>query len=237
MRSPAVPYSQQVLKIAALLVAAIKANSIPPKKGRVEKFWEIIQPFLIALIPSLILFWFAYSFQESVKQDLDERRAGIQSIKEVRDLVRELLSDDVNAQNANSASLAIAAFGRYSVLPLISVLEFGGVNAKIAAQRGLVAVGITEPKFTCGALVKVLDNRRRRYSAIMHRQVIKSLADIGCKGPEGAGGEQALERYRKLLDGGKASLANAILDGSNIDSLPNLSSELSDAISRLSANL
>jgi hypothetical protein len=203
------------------------------KKSRTEKIWEIIQPFLVTLIPSLVLFWIGYSFQEQVKRDIEERKLRTDNVKEMRELIRQLLVEDLDTSKAHATAIAIAAFGRYSVVPLVSILETGGVNRTLAAQRGLVAAGLADRSHTCAVLVEILDNRTQRYTTITHRQIIRTVSEVGCMGSEGAHGERALERYRTFLDAGAASVGDALVDGNEPDAVLRLQAELSSARKRL----
>jgi hypothetical protein len=195
-------------------VRALQARKGPrvSAKARAAKVWSELQPFLVNLIPSLILFAAAYLFLEQVKREHEERKLTTDSVKEVRDLVRQLLSDDLDPSKANATAIAIAAFGRYSVVPLLSVLEAGGGPNRIAAaQRGLVVAGTIDRAYTCQILVDVLDNRFQRYTVTTHRQVLRTTGQVGCIGPLGANGEQALDRYRDFLNSG--SLADSLSGG------------------------
>jgi hypothetical protein len=184
------------------------------------------------LIPSLVLFLLGYWFLEEAKQSTEARKVAAENTKEIRDLVKELIRGDTDNDTAVASAVAIGSFGRYSVVPLVMALDAGGPNSVLAAQRGLIAAGLLDHKYTCEVLVDVLENRTRRHKAITHKEVIKSIADIGCVGQKGAYAEKALINYKALLSNSSA-LAEAVITENAPDNLANLKAEVDSALKKL----
>jgi len=183
------------------------------------------------LIPGLVLFLIGYVFLDTAKQKLEERQLGTENAKEVRDLVKELLRDDIDGRTADATALAIAAFGRYAVVPLVTVLQAGGESRVLAAEKGIRATALLDRSYTCGVLAEVLDNRSRGFTLLVHKNVIRAADRIGC-GDDRL--RQSLVAYRQLLRAGDTRYAEAVdTTDANPGQIQALRDDVDSALKRL----
>ena len=91
-------------------------------------------------------------------------------------------------------ALALAGFGRYSVIPLLNVLEAGGESRLSAANKGLIAAGNIEPEYVCTVLISALEDRTQLYNILSQRELIEVIGRLNCKSAK-----EAFNKFETLL--------------------------------------
>ncbi len=151
-------------------------------------------------------------------------------------LLADLGNPDASLEKAQASAIALAAYGRFAVVPLINELEAKTLNSQVAAQMGLHAIGVQDHDETCKQLTKTIDNRTRLYSWITHRYSLRLLGELGC--------QQAipsLETYKTLLGSGTEDSVKAyakfVSDGNppTLESVNNLKTEIDRSLEILRA--
>lgn len=221
----------RVIEELAAALSASRKDGAERKKSRWARFWEFVQPVLTTLIPGLVLFAIGYLFLDSAKQRLEERQLGTENAKEVRDLIKEMLRDDIDSRTADSTALAIAAFGRYAVVPLVTVLQAGGESRVLAAEKGIRATALLDRPYTCGVLAEVLGNRSRGFTLLAHKNVIRTADRIGCDDDKW---RKSLMAYGQLLAAGDQRYAEAVdTSDANPGQIQSLRGDVDNALKRL----
>lgn len=136
----------------------------------------VVMPLLQALLLALV----GYYLTESVNQALRERELELSNVKEMRDILVNLYAPNVNSTESAASALALTAFGRYAVAPLIFALE-AGTNQNVAAERSLRALGTSRPDLVCGPVVRILENRRQGYSVEVFLSAVRLAKILGCR--------------------------------------------------------
>jgi hypothetical protein len=96
----------------------------------------------------------------------------------VRDLIKGF--DTAQEQTAaDSNAIALAMYGRFSLVPLIERLQ-GGDVVQLAAERGLRIVGASDPAAACAAFTRILLDPARRYRWQTHQSVVRLMGASDC---------------------------------------------------------
>jgi hypothetical protein len=199
------------------------AAAPPPEEKKTSAWGTFFEKVLIPLIPGLIMFGIGYLLIDSVKQDLEERKVQTTNAAQIRPLLKTLLGKEMpGAEEANAAALSLAGFGRYSVVPLINVLESGGESRIAAAQNGLIAAGHIDKEYVCKVLVDAIDDRTQLYSWLSHKQLIDVIGRLNC-----LPAVDAFNRYEVLLNKSPAEFRSVVdTEGVSDNDLPNKMTEL-----------
>ena len=167
------------------------------KNGKNEKdrwdkakiVFEIIAKVAVPIVV-LVLGWWT---KGSVELALKEQQLEISSAQGMEDLISTLRKSNLQPHEADGAALALAAYGRHAIAPLISVLD-GNTNARLAAEKSLFTIGLAHPKTTCDIIERSLNSHNEQFSLRGHKSVIKLLARVGCTGALGS-----LRLYEALI--------------------------------------
>lgn len=199
-----------------------------------DKF-QAISPFLTAVVVAVL----GFMLNQTVSRALQEQQLLVSNVKEMRDLLLQLGSEDVTKEKAETTALALAAFGRYAIPPLISVLDVGGEVRGPAAETGLRAVGLTDRDAACERMAVVSGDRNGVYTWTTHRFAIRVLGELGCV--QAAGDIQALGSLVRRAGQGQdaGDFRRAFREGERLDDrklrevAKDLEQELARATSRL----
>jgi hypothetical protein len=199
------------------------ANEPPPDDKKTSAWGTFFEKVLLPLIPGLIMFGIGYLLIDSVKQDLEERKVQTTNAAQIQPLLNTLLGKEMpGAEEAKAAALSLAGFGRYSVIPLINVLESGGESRIAAAQKGLIAAGHIDKEYVCKVLIDAIDDRTQLYSWLSHKQLIDVIGRLNCISAIGA-----FSRYEVLLNKSPAEFRSVVdTEGVSDNDLPNKMTEL-----------
>ncbi len=154
-------------------------KKLQPKR---KDFWEKLQASssLSSLISALLVVIVGYYLTGSVNNAIQRQQLQLSNVKEMRDLLAELDTADIN--QANAAAFTLSAFGRPAVPALMAALLSGGDVRAPAAERALRAIGLNDSEAVCGPARKVLDNRSGRFTWLAHLAAIRLLGDLECRG-------------------------------------------------------
>ena len=161
------------------------SNAQPKKKDGWDKF-QSLSSFLSAIIVLLASLFIT----NRVEQALKERQLQLANVKEMEQILEKITDVRASPDTVRSASLTLAAYGRYAVPPLIQVMRNNPPEHLAAAMDGLRAVGATEPKVVCQQLTAIINNRTQLYHVEVHQNAVQLLGDINCQGST-----RALEMY------------------------------------------
>ena len=109
--------------------------------------------------------------------------------KEMQALLQKLRS----GQEPESTALALSAFGKPAIAPLLYIMDAG--DQAPAALDGLQAIGFSEPEEVCEQTSKVLRNRTGLFSWETHLRAIRLGGRLQCPCFE-----DVLKEYATLLD-------------------------------------
>ncbi len=203
-----------------------------PKK---KDIWDIIQVLGSVLTP-IVAGVLGYFLITTVNLSLQKQQLQLSGAKEMQGLLSDLGNPDTSLEKAEASAIALAAYGRFAVVPLINELEAKTLNSQVAAQMGLHAIGVQDHDDTCWQLTKTIDNRTRLYSWITHRYSLRLLGELGC--------QQAipsLQAYKTLLGSGTEdsvkTYAKSVSDGNppTLESVNNLKMEIDRSLEILRA--
>jgi hypothetical protein len=163
---------------AALAVAAIydRMNKLETGGNNKKDHWYSSQLFS-SILSGVILAAFGFFLTGRLEQASKERELTITSAKEMQELLVKISTG--TKDEAEAAALSMTTYGQYSISPLIENLQYGPERAS-AAERGLRALVLTDPKNLCSILSSVLENRTQLYTAASHSAVIRILGAGSC---------------------------------------------------------
>lgn len=201
----------------------ISADASHSEKKMTPNWRTVFEKVFIPLIPGLVMFLIGYLLIDSVKQDLEERQVQTINAAQIQPLLKTLLGKEMpGAEEANAAALSLAGFGRYSVLPLINVLQSGGESRIAAAEKGLIAAGHIDKEYVCKVLVEAIDDRTQLYNWLSHKQLIDIVGRLNCLSATGA-----FKRYEALLNKPSTDFRSVVdTEGVSDNDLPNKMTEL-----------
>jgi len=203
-----------------------------PKK---KDIWEKVQ-ILGSVLTPIVAGILGYFLITTVNLSLQKQQLQLSGAKEMQGLLADLGNPDTSLEKAEASAIALAAYGRFAVVPLINELEAKTLNSQVAAQMGLHAIGVQDHDETCKQLIKTIDNRTKLYSWITHRYSLRLLGELGC--------QQAipsLEAYKTSLGSGTADSVKAyakfVSDGNppTLESVNNLKTEIDRSLEILRA--
>jgi len=152
--------------------------------GQPKDRWDkadILIKAVVPLVSAVVIGLFGFWIKDSVDQAFKRQELEISSAKGMRDLISELRKSDLSEPEAEAASMAMAAFGRPALVPLVNELNIGSTSSQPAAEKALFVVGLAHPDQACELLESVLNNHNRQFSVQAHRSVIRLLGAIGCE--------------------------------------------------------
>jgi hypothetical protein len=207
----------------------------PPQEPKKKDGWEKFH-ILGSLLTPIVAGVLGYFLITTVNLSLQKQQLQLSGAKEMQSLLSDLGNPDTSLEKAEASAIALAAYGRIAVVPLINELEAKTVNSQVAAQIGLHAIGVQDHDDTCLQLTKTIDNRTRLYSWITHKYSLRLVGELGC--------QQAipsLEAYKSLLGSGTEDSVNAyakfVSDGNppTLESVNNLKTEIERSLEILRA--
>ena len=208
--------------------ARLGAHDDEFKKARRSTLRDWIQtlgPYLSGLIILIVGFW----LKDSVSQAFQREELDLSYVKDVRELI-ENFDKATEQPSADANAIALAMYGKFSIVPLIERLESGDV-AKIAAERGLRLVGANQPEAACPRFARLLDDPARRFTWQTHKTVIRLMGASEC-----VDSIAALEDYVVTLDQAAANADSftsftarfpdpGAVDAGSVDTLKEVASE------------
>ena len=171
--------------------ARLQELKVRPKTG-----WDklaVLAPIVQAILLAIVTFFLTGRVTNAIQR----KQIEVSSVSAMRELIGKLGDEKITLADANAAAMTLAAFGNYAVPSLIHVIQNGGVNSTVAAERALRAVGIGDQKVVCESLRMVISNRTQLFSWSVHQTAIRVLGDLECR-------EAVTEIlvYRQLVDSG-----------------------------------
>lgn len=146
-----------------------------------KDIWDILNA-VAPLITGGVVALFLFFVKDSVDLALKERQLEVTSVTGMRELLVKLRGGKLDENEAEATAIALAAFGQYAVVPLISVLQSGGDTSARAAHKGLQMLALTEHRGTaCQAFVKVIENKTQLFSWQTHYEVIYLIGEMNCR--------------------------------------------------------
>ncbi len=169
-------------------------------KGQKPKdHWDKLQA-LSPLITGIVLAAIGYFLTGSVNQALQKSQLQFSYVKEMQELLGKLSDPKTDLEEAKSVAVALAAFGSYSIHPLLNEIESEAPNRQTAGEIGLRTATLADPKNACPALAGVLENRTAAYNWFTHRAAIRILGIANCQAAR-----PVLTRYQSRLSAATAS--------------------------------
>jgi hypothetical protein len=189
-----------------------KVEGLQPKK---RDNWEKGQ--MIASISTpLITFFLGFFFINLVNQGIERQKMHVSNVSQMQSLLKELRDPTTPAEEAETAAIALSAFGPAAITPMLNLIQTGEANSVIAGETGLRAIGMTDQEVTCERLVNVISSRSPLYSWFTHRSAIHLIGDLSCKDSL-----TPIENYETLLknsttDSGLAEFKQFVRDNPTV---------------------
>jgi hypothetical protein len=167
----------------------LESRSAAPSAAPKKAFYE--SQLFSTVLSGVLLALFGFFLTGRLSQSAKEREINTTNAAQMQNLLVKISTG--TAQEAEAAAISLTTFGQYSIPPLIANLQYGPERA-LAAERGLMALALTESTPVCDNHRKVLDNRTRRYTAQSHTVVIRIMGAASCRSAM-----PTLQRYDSLL--------------------------------------
>lgn len=164
-----------------------------------SKGWAKFQA-ITPLITPVVVAAVGFYFTGKVNQTIQRSQLQFNYVKEMQELLSKLGESKTTAEEAKTTAVALAAFGSYSIPPLLNEIESGQPNRQAAAEYGLRAVALADPKSTCPILGRVLENRTAAYNWMTNRAAIRILGSANCEN-----GPPILQGYLSRLNAAGSS--------------------------------
>jgi hypothetical protein len=142
--------------------------------------WDKLQAFS-PLITGVVLALIGYFLTNSVNQGFQRSQLQFNYVKEMQELLAKLGDPKTGPEEAKTIAVALAAFGSYSIPPLLNEIESLLPNRQTAGESGLRAVALADPNTACPWLGRVLENRTAAYNFFTHRAAIRILGSANCQ--------------------------------------------------------
>lgn len=156
------------------LEQAVASEKKEPASSFLLRWAEVLSKLLLPLL----LFWLAFTFKDSVQLALEYQRLEVQSAEAIEKLLKTLHKKELESDEATAAALTLSAYGKVSVMSLVSVLEHGSPNAETAAKQGLFVLGLTHPDAVIESMTTVLSKRKRQFRWQTHQTAIDILGEL-----------------------------------------------------------
>ncbi len=147
------------------------------------------------LLLPLLLFWLAFTFKDSVQLALEYQQLEVRSAEAIEKLLGTLHKKELENNEATAAALTLSAYGKASVMPLVSVLEHGSPNAETAAKQGLFVLGLSHPDTVIESMATVLSKQNKQFRWQTHQTAINILGQLAL--PDA---QNVLLVYKPLLE-------------------------------------
>jgi hypothetical protein len=200
------------------------------RKDTWEKF-QALSPFVTAVVVAVL----GYALNRTVNDALQEQQLLVSNVKEMRELLLQVGSEEVTPEKARTTALTLAAFGRHAIPPLVNILDSGGEVRGPAAEQGLRAVGLTDRKAACDRMVSVAGDVNGLYTWTTHRFAIRLLGELGCE----KAASPAMQDFRDVVGGDAQGLRGALRDGDRLDErkVGEVAQQLGDELTRTASRL
>jgi hypothetical protein len=175
--------------VPALETVFLLARSIDDRLGNLEKEVKALKPHskdawdkfekLSPIIWSAIALLISVFVTGRIENALKERQLQLENVKDMQELIQKL--GPSSSADAASYTLALAAHGRYAVVPLIQALQEGRPEHRPALMDGLRAAAAVDHDFVCDQMALVINNRTQLYQAEVHISAAHLLGDIDCQ--------------------------------------------------------
>jgi hypothetical protein len=142
--------------------------------------WDRLQA-LSPLITGVVLAAIGYFLTGSVNQAFQKSQLQFNYVKEMQELLSKLGDSKTTLEEARTTAVALAAFGSFSIAPLVNEIQSGKLNRPDAGEYGLRAVALADPVNACPALGRVLENRTAAYNSLTHRAAVRILGSANCQ--------------------------------------------------------
>ena len=142
--------------------------------------WDKLQA-LSPLVTGVVLAAIGYFLTGSVNEGFQRSQLQFSYVKEMQELLTKLGDPKTGPQEAKTTAVALAAFGSYSIPPLLNEIQSAELNRQEAGEYGLRAVALADPKSACPSLGRVLENRTAAYNWFTHRAAIRILGSANCQ--------------------------------------------------------
>ncbi|HUS07274.1 MAG TPA: hypothetical protein VMZ52_13290 [Bryobacteraceae bacterium] len=136
---------------------------------------------LSSLLSGLVIAVVAYFLTGSVNNALQERQLQFSNAKEMQELLSRMADPKTLIPDKESTALVLANFGRYAIAPLLNEIESGQEGRMTAGERGLQAIGFSDPTNACRELRRVVEKPSRIFHWYTHAAVIRLLRDGDCR--------------------------------------------------------
>jgi hypothetical protein len=150
------------------------------KSAESKDNWDKLQA-LSPLITGIVLAAIGYFLTGSVNQAFQKSQLQFNYVKEMQELLGKLGDSKTTLEEAKSTAVALAAFGSFSIAPLLNEIQSGELNRPAAGEYGLRAVALADPVNACPALGRVLENRTAAYNWLTHRAAVRILGTANCQ--------------------------------------------------------
>jgi hypothetical protein len=186
--------------------------------------WRFVESRLIvAVVVALV----GYSLNYSVSHKLEETKIAVEKAEaevtaaiekerntisgatEMQQVFLQLANpkkDDVGAAEIPNRAVMLAAFGRQSIIPLVSLVDSSPGQIGTAAMNGLRIVGLSDKSSVCDVMRQILMNRTGLYAWWTHQSALVLWGQFRCEGAQEQG---ILKDYATMLD----SVRVRIIDG------------------------
>jgi hypothetical protein len=142
--------------------------------------WDKLQA-LAPLITGVVLAAIGYFLTGSVNEAFQKSQLQFSYVKEMQELLSKLGDSKTTLEEAKTTAMALAAFGSFSIAPLLNEIQSGELNRPAAGEYGLRAVALADPVNACPALGRVLENRTAAYNWLTHRAAARILGSANCQ--------------------------------------------------------
>jgi len=144
-------------------------------KSSVRDWIQTLSPFVIAIT----VFVIGFIFKDSVVQALEREKLDLSYVTNVRQLIQDLDKAE-DQSSADSNAIALAMFGKFSIVPLVDRLHLGDGVTHLAAERGLRVTGTANPVAACSAFTKILRDSAHQYAWQTHTAVVRLMGVSDC---------------------------------------------------------
>ena len=157
---------------------------------------------LTTVLPAAVLILLGYFLLDRFRLANESMTVEVNSAEKIEQYIVELIRAKTTTPDGErpldddeitGKALALSAFGRPAVVPLLQILNRGG-NRVPPAVEGLVSVGKAHPAYTCAVLADVLTDTSRAFQWTTHEAVIRILPRVGCES------ETLVEKYRVRVE-------------------------------------
>jgi hypothetical protein len=162
--------------------------------------WLEVLKAVAPIVSGLAVAVVGYFLTGAVNNAVQRQQLELSNVREMRELLLKLGNPQAPREEVQATAVTLSAFGGRAVPPLINLLQGGGETKVVAAQEGLRAVGMTDPRSVCEQLSRVIANRTRLFGWDTQLWSIGLVGQLGC-----VEARPVLEEYDRLLRASSAS--------------------------------